>query len=86
MGGVPPLVGSPLSPPMARDGPLLPWGVPVSSRYSEKFPNHSGTILVSVYNLPIYQPLPIDHFETPCHVHDLIRDSEQSSITKTQNS
>jgi len=35
---------------------------------------------VSVYHRPIYQYLPIDHFETPCHVRDLIRDSELTSV------
>ena len=39
---------------------------------------------MSEYNLPIYEYLPLDHFETPRHVRDLIRDSEQTSVTKTQ--
>ena len=37
---------------------------------------------MSEYNLPIYQYLPLDHFETPRHVRDPIRDSEQSSVKK----
>ena len=37
---------------------------------------------MSEYSRPIYQSLPLDHFETPRHVRDLIRDSEQSSVTK----
>ena len=38
-------------------------------------------------NIPmtIYESLPLDHFETPRHVRDLIRDSEQTSVTKTHN-
>src|SRR5215216_1692746 len=32
------------------------------------------------YSLPIYESLPLDHFETPRHVRDLIWDSEQSSV------
>ena len=41
---------------------------------------------MSEYYLQIYQSLPLDHFETPRHVRDLIRDSEQPSVTKTHNS
>ena len=41
---------------------------------------------MSEYYLPIYQSLPLDHFETPRHVRDLIRDSEQPLVTKTHNS
>ena len=87
MGGrAPPLVGCPLSPLMAHVAHYFPRGVPVTPRYSDKYPKHSETIPVSEYNLPIYQSLPLDHFETPRHVRDLIRDSEQSSVTKTHNS
>ena len=45
-----------------------------------------GTILMSECNLPIYESLPLDHFETPRYVHDLIRDSEQHLVTKSHNS
>ena len=45
-----------------------------------------GTLPVSEYHRPIYQSLPLDHFETPRHVRDLIRDSEQHSVTKSHNS
>ena len=41
---------------------------------------------VSEYNLPIYQSLRLDHFETPRHVRDHIRDFELPSVhqnTKT---
>ena len=60
-------------------------GGPVTPRYSDKYPKHSETIPVSEYYRPIYQSLPLDHFETPRHVRDLIRDSKQSSVTKTHN-
>jgi hypothetical protein len=36
---------------------------------------------MSEYSLPIYESLPLGHSETPRHVHDLIRDSEQHSVT-----
>ena len=41
---------------------------------------------MSEYHRPIYESLPLDHFVTPRHVRDLIRDSKQSSVTKTHNS
>ena len=37
---------------------------------------------MSEYSLPIYRYLHLDQFETPRHVRDLIRDSEQHSVTK----
>ena len=43
---------------------------------------------MSEYYRPIYQSLPLDHFETPRHVRDHIRDSELPSVhqnTKTHN-
>ena len=46
----------------------------------------SGTLLVSEYHCPIYESLTLDHFETPRHVRDLIRNSEQHSVTKSHNS
>ena len=75
----------PLS-PMAHVGPTIPLGVPVTSRYSKKHLKLPETIVVSERNLPIYKSLLLDHFETPRHVRDLIRDSEQPSVTKTHNS
>ena len=71
---------------MAHEAHYFPRGVPVTPRYSDKYPEHSETIPVSEYYRPIYQYLPLDYFETPRHVCDLIRDSEQSSVTKTHNS
>ena len=40
----------------------------------------SGTLPVSEYSRPIYQSLCLDHFETPRHVRDHIRHSEQPSV------
>ena len=64
----------------AHVGPLSPRGVPVTSRYSGKIPISPGTLPISKCRLPIYQSLCLDHFETPHHVRDLIRDSEQPSV------
>ena len=49
-------------------------------------PGTPGTLPVSEYYRPIYQSLPLDHFETHSYVCDLIRDFEQPSVTKTHNS
>ena len=49
-------------------------------------PGTLGTLPVSEYYHPIYESLPMDHFDTPRHVRDLIRDSEQHSVTKSHNS
>ena len=65
---------------MAHVGPITPGGVPVTPRYSEKIPVSPGTFPISKYRLPIYQSLCLDHFETPRHVLDHIRDSEQPSV------
>ena len=76
---------APLLPPFstkAQEGPLTPWGVPVTPRYSVIYPVTAGTIPVSEYSLPIYQYLCLNHFETPRHVRDLIRDSKQTSVIK----
>ena len=64
----------------AHVGPLTLVGVPVTPRYSGKIPISPGTIPLSKYRLPIYQSLCLDHFETPRHVRDHIRDSEQTSV------
>ena len=75
----------PLLPPSlfsleAHVGPITPGGVPVTSRCSGKMPMSPGTIPMSKYRLPIYQSLCLDHFETPRHVRDHIRDSELTSV------
>ena len=49
-------------------------------------PGTPRTLPVSEYYHPIYESLPLNHFETPLHVRDLIRDSEQHSVTKSHNS
>ena len=64
----------------AHEGPYGSRGVPVTSRYSGKIPISPGTLPISKYRLPIYQSLRLDHFETPRHVRDHIRDSEQPSV------
>ena len=48
-------------------------GNPPAFRFSPKSP---GTLPVSEYSRLIYQSLCLDHFETPLHVRDHIRDSE----------
>ena len=64
-------------------GPLRPntspggSGNPPALRFSLKSP---GTLPVSEYSRPIYQSLCLDHFESPRHVRDHIRDSEQPSV------
>ena len=70
---------------MAHVGPITPGGVPVTPRYSGKIPISPGTILISKYRLPIYQYLCLDHFETPRHVRDHIRDSKQPSVHQNEN-
>ena len=80
VGGGPSSWPPPLSSTKAHVGPLSPRGVPVNSWYSGKCLNSSETIPVSKRNLPIYQPSCLDHFKTPRHVRDLIRDSEQPSV------
>ena len=70
----------------AHLGPYSSRGVPVTSRYSGKIPISPGTLPMSKYRLPIYQSLCLDHFETPHHVRDHIRDPEQPLVhqnTKT---
>ena len=79
-GGAPPPGCCPLSPLKAHQGPILPRGVPVTLRHSGLIRNFSGTLPVSEYSRPIYQSLCLDHFETPRHVRDHIRDSEQPSV------
>src|SRR3954463_13295689 len=54
-----------------RDPPGGPGTLPINP---ETFP-------VTKTELPIYKSLPPDHSGTPCDVRDLIRDSEQHSLT-----
>ena len=46
------------------------------------FPKTPGTLPVSEYSHPIYQSLCLDHFETPRHVRDHIRDSNNLRYIK----
>ena len=64
----------------AHVGPLNPRGGSGNPRYSGIYPITPGTIPVSEYSRPIYQSSCLDHFETPRHVRDHIRDSELSSV------
>ena len=52
-------------------------GNPPALRFSPKSPE---TLPVSECSCPIYQSLCLDHFETPRHVRDHIRDSELTSV------
>ena len=64
----------------ARMAHYFSWGGsgnPPALRFSPKSPE---TLSVSEYSHPIYRSLCLDHFETPRHVRDHIRDSEQPSV------
>ena len=55
-------------------------------KHPEPLPVNSGTLPVTNHYYPIYQTLSPDHSGVPRHVHDLIRDSEQHSVTNIHNS
>ena len=61
-------------------------GCPEPLPVTRYVPGTPRTLPVLEYYRPIYESLPIDHFETPRHVRDLIRDSEQHSVTNIHNS
>ena len=61
-------------------GPLRPYTNSRNSPVLRKIPESLGTFPMSEYSLPIYLSLPLDHFETPRHVPDLIRDFELPSV------
>ena len=61
--------------------PLMPNTDSRNSSVLRKIPESLRTFPMSEYSLPIYQFLPLDHFETPRHVSDLIWDSNQYSVT-----
>src|SRR3954466_12830206 len=69
--------------------PLKPIKAQYSSPYSRnspvppKIPDSLGTFPMSEYSRPIYRSLCLDHFETPRHVPDPIRDSELLRYIKT---
>ena len=60
----------PNSPPRGSDNP----------RHSDNYPVTPGTHPVSEYSRPIYQFLCPNHFKTPRHVRNHIRDSELSLV------
>src|SRR4051812_43261596 len=64
-GARPPLPLSPLFSLLAHYGPITPRGVPVTPRYSGKIADFTRNVSER-----------LDHFETPRHVRDHIRDSE----------
>ena len=67
----------------AHDGPLRPNTNSRNSPVLRKIPESLGTFPMSEYSRPIYRSLCLDHFETPRHVPDLIRDSELLRYIKT---
>ena len=81
------LIAHPINP----RGPLGAWWAhPVGPRNPFVTP---GTLRAmpenlseSKHQLPIYQSLFPDHFGNPCDIRDLIRDSEQPSVTNTYKS
>ena len=80
LGGTPPPWRPP---PPFHYGPLRPIDSPGGSgnpsvlRYML---NSLETFLMSKHSHPIYRSLCLDHFETPRHVRDHIRDSELPSV------
>ena len=56
---------------------------PNKAHILQKIPESLGTFPMSEYSRPIYRSLRLDHFETPRHVPDLIRDSELLRYIKT---
>ena len=64
-------------------GPLRPNTNSRNSLVLRKIPESLGTFPMSEYSRPIYRSLRLDHFETPRHVPDLIRDSELLRYIKT---
>ena len=80
MGGTrPALVASPLFPLKPTKAHMYS-RIRVTPLVLRKIPGSLGTFLMSEYSLLIYRSLRLDHFETPRHVPDLIRDSELPSI------
>ena len=65
--------------PLFLYGPIRPIYSPANSRNSpvlRKILESLGTFPNSEYGRPIYRSLHLDHFETPRHVPNLIRDFE----------
>src|SRR3954466_9941368 len=68
-----------------EDQLVCPWGAPCprNSPVPPKIPEPLRTLPMSEYSRPIYRSLRLDHFETPRHVPDLIRDSKLLRYIKT---
>ena len=64
-------------------GPIRPNTYSRNSPVLRKIPESLGTFPMSEYSRPIYRSLRLDHFETPCHVPDLIQDSELLRYIRT---
>ena len=64
-------------------GPLRPNTNSRNSLVLRKIPESLRTFPMSEYSRPIYRSLHLDHFETPRHVPDLIRDFELLLYIKT---
>ena len=84
-GGTSPFVAG-VFPLLAHKAHIVCRGSPEPLPVTRYVPGNPRTLPVSEYYRPIYESLPLDDFETPRHVRDLIRDSEQPSVTKTHNS
>ena len=80
-----PVHGEGARPPLRPFSPF-PYGplrTNMNSRNSpvlRKITESLRTFPMSEYSLPIYQSLCLNHFETPRHVCDLIRDPKQASV------
>ena len=73
-------------PLLAHKAHIFCRGCPEPLPVTRYVPGTPRTLPVSEYYRPIYESLPPDHFETPRHVRDVIRDSEQHSVTTSHKS
>ena len=78
--------GADMSRPRPNKAHIFAGGVPGTLSVTQYVAGTPGTLPVCEYCRHIYESLPLDHFETPRHVCDLIRDSEQHLVTKSHNS
>ena len=73
------------APPTAHVAPRDRWTHPVDPRDPSggpgTIPMTPKLVPMAETGLPIYKFLPPDHYGTPRDVRDLIRDSEQHSVT-----
>ena len=63
------------------NGRKIFWLIKIPSGGPSTIPINPETFPVTETGLPIYKSLPPDHSGTPRDVRDLIRDSEQHSVT-----